>query len=134
TQRKDLFGYEDFPAPTAERPNILYKLWEEEGNRFALYISTGLAGKATPPHDHKTWACIAGMSGAEHNRIYRRTDDGSVAGHGTVEEADSITLTDGVGVAFLPDDIHSIHALGDEPTRHFHLYGQAIEVQKERIG
>jgi hypothetical protein len=37
-------------------------------------------------------------------------------------------------VAFLPEDIHSIHVVGDQPTLHFHLYGQPLETLSGRIG
>jgi hypothetical protein len=39
----------------------------------------------------------------------------------------------GAHLAFLPDDIHSIEVVGDRPTRHFHLYGQALERLTERL-
>ena len=40
----------------------------------------------------------------------------------------------GSGIQFLPDDIHSIHIDGDAGTRHFHLYGQALDSLKDRLG
>ena len=132
TRRKDLFDDAAFPPPNEAKPNIIYLLSEDPDRRFALYLSCGMPGKNVWPHDHTTWACIAGMGGAEHNRIYERHDS-ATPGVGTVKEVRSITLTDGVGVAFMPDDVHSIHSLGTEPTRHFHLYGTSLENLPDRL-
>lgn len=40
----------------------------------------------------------------------------------------------GASIAFLPDDVHSIHVVGDSPTLHFHLYGKPLERLTGRIG
>jgi rhodanese-related sulfurtransferase len=41
------------------------------------HISAALPGKGQPPHDHTTWAIIAGVQGNERNVVYGRqpTDD-----------------------------------------------------------
>ena len=39
----------------------------------------------------------------------------------------------GAPIAFLPDDIHSIHVTGSQPTLHFHLYGQPLETLTGRV-
>ena len=38
----------------------------------------------------------------------------------------------GTGVTLLPEDIHSIHCLVEQPTLNFHLYGRSIEHLPER--
>lgn len=58
-RRADLFPAAHFPID-AERPAQVYRLAEDADGGFALYLSAGLAGKAQPPHDHTTWAIIAG--------------------------------------------------------------------------
>ena len=133
TERPDLFGEETFPSPTAEKPNVIYLLSEDPDGRFALYLSCGMPGKQTPPHDHTTWAIIAGMGGEEENRIYRRTDDGAVEGKGQVEVVRTKMLRRGDSIAYMPEDIHSIHNFGSTPTRHFHLYGRSLEQLPGRV-
>ena len=54
--------------------------------RFALYGSAGVPGKAQPPHNHTTWASIAGVFGDEHNVFYERTDRGETPGEGRLTE------------------------------------------------
>ena len=70
-QRGSLFPAAQFPID-AEHPAQVYRLAEDADGGFALYLSAGIAGKAQPPHDHTTWAVIAGVEGNERNVLYRR--------------------------------------------------------------
>ena len=132
--QQELFPREDFPSPTDGDTNIRYVLSEDDDQRFALYLNSILPGKLTEPHNHTTWAIVVAVEGEEQNRFYRRTDDGSVPGKATLEFDEEIVVKPGVGVAMMPDDIHSIAVVGDTPTLHFHMYGRAIETLTERVG
>ena len=81
----------------------------------------------TPPHDHTTWAVIVGIQGEELNRLYERTDDGSVPGRAQVRGVGQRVVGAGDGIAFMPDDIHSIHCVTEAPTLNFHMYGRSLE-------
>ena len=119
--RAELFPRGDLPPPfpgTGGR-SILYRLAEEDDHGFALYANASLGGYGTPAHNHTTWAVIAGVRGAELNRFYDRSEDGGVRQRGEFE------VVAGRGVAFLPDDLHSIHI--DAPLLNFHLYGLGLE-------
>ena len=72
------------------------------------------------------------MRGEEHNKLYERTDDGSVEGRGEVHVDSEITVRPGTGVSLLPDDIHSIHMSGPEAKAHLHMYGIGIPQQSAR--
>lgn len=119
--RADLFPRGDLPPPIpgAGNRSILYRLAEDNDHGFALYANASLGGYGTPAHNHTTWAVIAGVHGKELNRFYDRSDDGGVAQRGEFE------VVAGRGVAFLPDDLHSIHI--DAPLLNFHLYGLGLE-------
>ena len=106
---------------------LVYSVW-------ALLVYPLLPGKTTIPHNHDTWAVIAAIEGAELNRIYRRTDDGSDPERASLELSHEVVVRPGVPIAFLPDDIHSIHVGGAEPTLHFHLYGRPLETLTGRLG
>jgi len=122
----------DYPL-AAGGGNQVYRLSEDPDHRFALYMSVGKTGKETPPHDHTTWAVIVGIRGKEHNRFYRRTDDGKTPGVGTVDVSHQHTVERGTGVCLMPDDIHSIHLEGEPPTLMFHMYGLAIDHLPGRV-
>ena len=129
-----LFPTEHFPINSAADGNsAVYRLSEDEDHRFALYASTALPGKGVYPHNHTTWAVIVGVCGDEHNVFYRRTDDGSEEGRGTLEVINRVTVQPGSGVTLMPDDIHSIHTSGKGQTIHLHMYGLALEQLHNRV-
>ena len=119
--RTDLFTLEDFatPQPGASRNSCLYRLAEDADHRFALYANSANGKYGTPAHNHTTWAVIVGVGGDELNRFYDRTPEGGV------REKGEFMVREGSGVAFLPDDLHSIHI--DGTTLNFHMYGLALE-------
>jgi predicted metal-dependent enzyme (double-stranded beta helix superfamily) len=125
--RSDLFTLEDFPPPPsgAGRNSCLYRLSEDADHRFALYVNSGNGRYGTPAHDHTTWAVIVGVQGDELNRFYDRTPEGGV------REKGQFVVGRGSGVAFLPEDLHSIHI--DGTTLNFHMYGLALEQLPGRV-
>ncbi len=132
--RKELFPDGDFPPEANERGFFpVYRLSEDDRRRFALYMSTSIGEKNVPPHNHTTWACMAGVPGEEENRFYERTDDGSIPGKGTLKQVGGETVRPGVGVTLMPDDIHSIHPRNEAPSPHLHCYGRSLEELPERV-
>src|SRR5689334_2985703 len=72
--QRHLFPLSDFPPPPAGEKSVRrYLLQEDEGGRFAIYVNAANPGNKTQPHDHTTWAAIAGIEGQELNRLYKRT-------------------------------------------------------------
>ena len=118
--RKELFSGEDFPppAPGGKLKSCLYRVAEDDDHRFALYVNASLGGHSTPAHNHTTWAVIVGVSGEELNRFYDRAQKG-------VREKGQAVVKQVSGVAFLPEDLHSIHI--DAPLVNFHMYGLALD-------
>jgi predicted metal-dependent enzyme (double-stranded beta helix superfamily) len=120
--RTDLFTAADFPppAPGGIRTSCLYRLSEDPDHRYALYANAACGSYDTPAHNHTTWAVIVGVSGEETNRFYERTETGGVR-----EKGHSHVVRQGSGVAFMPEDLHSIHIRA--PLLNFHMYGLALE-------
>lgn len=130
-ENRELFSEADFPSATGDP--LLYLLSEDDDHRFALYLSTGLPGRSSPPHNHTTWAVIVGIDGEEKNCVYERLDDGSEPGKGEISVREEFVVKQGTGICFMADDIHSIHVVSDVPTRNFHMYGRSIEKLPERV-
>ena len=130
--RADLFPQEEFPLGAE---GGIYRLSEDPDHRFALYASAGGAGKKVPPHNHTTWAIIAGVHGAERNVVYERLDNGAQEGVVQLREAPSKekTLKRGDVIAFLPDDFHHIETPVDSGNAlHLHFYGLSLEHLPDR--
>jgi rhodanese-related sulfurtransferase/predicted metal-dependent enzyme (double-stranded beta helix superfamily) len=131
--RSDLFPEDHFQVPP-QRTAAIYHLAEEADGSFAMYGSAAIPGGRQTPHNHTTWAVISGVHGEEHNVFYRRSDDRSVEGRGTLEKTHELTVRRGNACALMPEDFHSIQALGERPRLHLHLYGRTLEDLPERIG
>lgn len=119
--RAELFTAENFPPPEpgGKRHSCLYRLSEDADHRFALYANSARGGHGTPAHNHTTWAVIVGVTGEELNRFYDRGVEGGV------REKGSAVVRQGTGVAFMPEDLHSIHI--EAPLINFHMYGLGLE-------
>ena len=131
-RRGELFPPDEFIIPDGD-PSRLYRLAEDADHRFALYVAANRPGRSAPPHNHTTWAAIAGVRGREHNVFYRRVDNGEVPGEGVLRETGALTVVPGNAVSFLPDDFHTIELVGDEPGLHLHLYGLSLEWLPARV-
>jgi predicted metal-dependent enzyme (double-stranded beta helix superfamily) len=123
---QDLFSAQDFPPPAAggKLKSCLYRVAEDADHRFALYVNATLGGHNTPAHNHTTWAVIVGVSGEELNCFYDRTEEGGV------REKGRHVVKQGTGVAFMPEDLHSIHIQG--PLINFHMYGLGLDQLRKR--
>lgn len=131
--RADLFPQEEFPLGA---DGSIYRLSEDPDHRFALYASAGGAGKKVPPHNHTTWAIIAGVHGAERNVVYERLDNGAREGFVQLREAPAKekTLRGGDVIAYLPDDFHHIETpVGSGDALHLHFYGLSLEQLPDRV-
>lgn len=130
TEHTELFSIDDFPPPdsNAKVGSRLYRIAQDNDDRFALYANASRGGVASPVHNHTTWAVVVGFEGQELNRFYRRVSKDS--GVDAVEQTGQDMVERGTGVAMLPDDLHSIHI--DGPALNFHCYGLALERLDQR--
>ncbi len=126
-ERTDLLNQEAFPPPPpgSDAATCLYRISEDEDNRFALYLNSSLGGFSTPVHNHTTWAVIVGISGQEHNQLYDRVGDQPP------QECGRFVVEAGTGVALMPDDYHAIRL--DAPVLNMHLYGLAMNHAHSRV-
>lgn len=132
-RRAELFPQEEFPLGP---DGGIYRLSEDPNHRFALYASAGGPGKKVPPHNHTTWAVIAGVHGEERNVVYDRLDNGAQPDKVQLREnpAKEKTLRRGDYIAYLADDFHHIETpAGSGSALHLHFYGLSLEHLPDRV-
>ncbi|MEB5964631.1 rhodanese-like domain-containing protein [Comamonas testosteroni] len=126
-----LFPPGDFPVTDAE-PAVVYRLSEDADGHYALYASAGLPGKAVPPHDHTTWAIIAGVHGVERNVFYRR-DKTSDPTRDTLVSEHTVDVIRDSSVILSPSDVHTIELVGEQASLHLHFYGCSLDHMPGRV-
>ena len=128
-----IFNLEDFPT-AADGSDQTYFLHADDDGRFALYLLVGRQCDWVPPHNHKTWAVIAGISGVETNILYAREQFGEAATDIRVQARTEVPVGAGRGLVLGPLDVHSVRFDGgQQTTMSLHLYGLAVEQQIERV-
>lgn len=133
SKHKALFDETHFPNPEPGSKAKLYVLSEDDDDRFPLYLTCALPGGAVRPHNHGTWAIVAGLDGCEENRLYERIEGGFEPGPAKIKLSETVRLHDGESIALMPDDIHSVATPGETPRRHFHMYGVSLEKLPKRL-
>ena len=104
----------------------VHLLHEEDDHTLAVMAVAWLPGRGAPPHNHGTWAVVAGVDGPETNVFWTRLDDGSREGFAEIEKQASRVFAEGEVVSFLPDSIHSVVNEGDRVTVSLHTYGKNL--------
>lgn len=88
----------------------------------SIYLVSDGPGVTSPPHEHQTWAVIAGIRGCEINTRFERLDVDSRQ----VVAVDSVSVGAGQLMLLSPEQIHATTVLGERATFHLHLYGAAL--------
>ena len=101
----------------------LHLLHEEDDHSLAVFVVSWLPQRATVPHDHGTWAVVAGLDGEERNIVWRRTDNRARPGHAEVDRASESTVRAGDVIALPSGTIHSVANDGDRVSVSLHVYG-----------
>jgi predicted metal-dependent enzyme (double-stranded beta helix superfamily) len=110
----------------AEQGFGVHLLHEEADHTLAIFAVSWLPGRGTPPHDHGTWALVAGVDGPETNKFFERVDDRTRPGHAELKKIGEKVF--GVGeVAAMPSRaIHLVWNETDKVTLSLHIYGKHI--------
>jgi predicted metal-dependent enzyme (double-stranded beta helix superfamily) len=111
----------DFP-PAGPSQELVCGLAEDARCGIALYLVSDAPGTVSPPHEHLTWAVIAGIRGVEANTLYRILDSESRE----VEVCAEVLVGAGQSLVLPERAIHSTAALGATATYHLHLYGKPL--------
>ncbi|MDB5914630.1 MAG: Rhodanese-like protein [Ramlibacter sp.] len=129
--QQHLFPAAHFPSNVSAGVPV-YRLSEERDGRHALYVAVNPPGTSQRPHDHTTWAVIAGVRGNERNVFFRREPTGDPAQE-RLHETRTVDVVPGTSVTLTPTDVHTIETVGEEPSLHLHFYGLALDRLPRRV-
>ena len=113
------------PSETGIPAGMLY---DELG--YPLTVQTAIAqpGISSKIHNHGNWGIVAILEGEERNTLWRRVSDPQFPDR--VEPVGDIILLPGDVISFTGNAIHSVKAVGDEPTFSFSIYGETYHSRR----
>src|SRR6266850_4830168 len=97
-----------FYAADAEQGFGLHMLHEEPDHSLAVFAVSWLPNRGAPPHDHGTWAVVAGVDGPEKNEFFERLDDRTRVGYAELKKVGEKVFRVGDVLAMRTGQIHSI--------------------------
>jgi predicted metal-dependent enzyme (double-stranded beta helix superfamily) len=106
--------------PNPETGWEVLTLYDEPFFSLTVQLVAWKPGMTSPIHNHGCWGLVALLSGAEKNTFWQRS--GSRDNRLSLKE--ELLLTPGDILCLMPDAIHHVEAMGDEPTISFNLYGE----------
>ncbi|MDY7012967.1 MAG: cupin, partial [Cyanobacteriota bacterium] len=112
----------NYDTPDSNSGWSVQMLYDEPEYPLTVQMVAWAPGQVSPIHNHATWGIVALLEGEEKNTLWRRTGDPQERDR--LEWASDRILKPGDIMAFLPDTIHCVEALGQTPTVSFNLYGE----------
>ena len=104
----------------------VHLLHEEPDHSLAVLALAWLPGRGTPPHDHGTWAVVAGVEGIERNVRYNRVDGRERDDYAELEIKHEFDAGPGELVCMRTGGIHMVTNESDAITLSVHTYGRHI--------
>jgi predicted metal-dependent enzyme (double-stranded beta helix superfamily) len=97
-------------------------LYDEPFFPLTVQLVAWAPGVTSPIHNHASWGLVALLSGQEKNTFWRRAPSAKFP-DGIKPVGDRL-LTSGDILGLMPNAIHQVEAIGDQPTISFNLYGE----------
>ncbi|MBE9005704.1 cupin [Fortiea sp. LEGE XX443] len=114
--------------PCSKTGTSVLLLYDELGFPLTVQTVTFAPGTISTIHNHGTWGVVAVLKGQEKNTFWRRNDDSKSPDK--IAATGEVILCPGDIISFTPDAIHSVQAVGDEPTVTFNIYGETDPQQR----
>ncbi len=103
-------------------------LYDEPGYPYTLQREIMLPGNSTFIHNHGTWAVVATLQGMQKNILWKPSP--SLEYPNKIEKASEKIFQPGDIVSFTTDAIHSVEAIGDEPSITLNIYGETNALKR----
>jgi len=122
--------------PEVTRPSavhhVTYPLYIAPDDSWSMASVVWDVGRRTPVHSHETWGVVGIYSGIEREVRYLKPV-AATAGAALTPAGEQLWEPGQVTVCCTTDDdVHSVAAVGDEPTVGIHVYGGNIGAIRRR--
>ena len=107
------------PTPDPKRGWAVTKLYDDTDYPLTIQLVSWNPGMLSSIHNHGAWGLVAILDGEERNRFWQPQDVGQ-----PMVQAEETILQPGEIITFMPNAIHQVEALGDDPVLSFNLYGE----------
>ena len=118
----------EYDTPSPKTGWSVKTLYREPEYPLTVQMVAWKPGTASPIHNHATWGIVALIDGIEKNRFWKRSPTAEFPDR--LELIGEQILEPGEIIGFVPNAIHSVESVGDEPTISFNLYGQTDYPQR----
>jgi len=108
--------------PDPETGWAVQTLYDEPFFPLTVQLVAWTPGTVSPIHNHASWGLVALLSGQEKNTFCHREPIPEFPDR--IETVGDILLDPGDIMCLMPDAIHHVEALGNQPTISFNLYGE----------
>ncbi|MGQ4646957.1 cupin [Lyngbya aestuarii] len=118
----------EYREPNPDTGWSVLTLYEEPDFPLTIQTTSWLPGRGSPIHNHATWGVVALLSGQEKNTFWRRTNQQEFPDR--IEQVGEQVVAAGDIISFLPEAIHQVEIVGDEPSITFNIYGETDYSQR----
>jgi predicted metal-dependent enzyme (double-stranded beta helix superfamily) len=118
----------EYDQPNPKTGWSVKRLYTEPDYPLTIQMVAWQPGRISTIHNHAAWGIVALVSGEEKNRFWKRSPTPEFPDR--LELIGEQRLQPGEIISFMPDAIHSVESLGDEPTISFNLYGKTNYPQR----
>lgn len=116
------------PQPCPKTGVSVLLLYDELGCPFTVQTVTFSPGVKSNIHNHGTWGIIGILQGQERNIFWKRSPHPNSPHR--IEPVSETILHPGDIITFTSEAIHSVEAIGEQPTITFNLYGETRATQR----
>ena len=110
------------PEPNQNTGVSVVMLYDELGFPLTIQTEMNLPGVTSPIHNHGTWGIVMVLQGKQKNIFWKREPTAEFPDK--IDRVGERIIETGQLISFTTDAIHSIEAVGEEPTVTFNLYGE----------
>ena len=114
--------------PISDKEIDISTLYDEPGYPYTLQREIMLPGSSTFIHNHGTWGIVATLQGMQKNILWKSSPTPDYPHK--IEKTEEKLFKAGDIISFTTNAIHSVEAVGDEPSITLNIYGETDALKR----